>query len=271
MQTLWLLVLTMILGSCAMPPKPNSANPATLSINFYSEIKNKKNTKQISALTYWRKLNPDGTKSEPFALGGANAFWRALNTSSFKKAKLERITLDSGVYYLDSFEFIDPSNKNIIISQKGSYTERNGWDDKKNMPLFFSIVLKSGQNLTLPPIQIALKSSDENLDSTDLAQDSKMPDSTPKTIEKEKSQRDRPKKNIIVFYTADCEALEHLHKGDGFKLECKQAKSIESIVESKLDSSANLAKKSDIESNDLDSKMPKSHVANTESNLNQKE
>ena len=226
----WLLVLAMILNSCAMPPKPISANPATLSVNFYSEVVSKKGLKQISALTYWRKLNPDGTKGKPFALGGANELWRILDTSNFKKAKTQSVTLDSGVYYLDSFEFVDSNDKNIIVSQKGFYTKRNGWDDKKNMPLFFSITLESGQNLTLPPIQIALKLSDENLDSSDLTQDSK--DSAPKVIEKEKIQKDTLKKYAIIFYTTDCKALENLHKGEGFKLECKQAKSVESIAES---------------------------------------
>ncbi len=141
-----------LLSACATIPKPTSTNPATITMNFTSQAEGFK--KQKSVLTYWRKLNDDGTKGKPFAIGGANAFNRAISTSRFRKPRNEVVKLDSGTYYLDSFEI--ETKKHIAISQEGSYAKRNGWDNETNAPLFLSFSVADGENLTLPQVIIYL-------------------------------------------------------------------------------------------------------------------
>ena len=159
----WIFALCVVLlGSCALPPKPTAQNSATLSIDFYSEVITNPKSKPIhrSVLTYWRKLNPDGTKGDRFAIGGANAFNRAMNTSRFRKQKEENLKLDAGLYYLDSFEVMDRDNKQILISQRGDYTERNGWNDETNQPRYFMLKLKENQHLKLQAKVNAIDSID---------------------------------------------------------------------------------------------------------------
>lgn len=147
--------------SCARIPKPLTANPATITANFagfFYDTKSDRTTIK-SALTYWRKINPDGSKGDRFAIGGANAFNRAINTTRFRKVRDEVITLDAGTYYLDSFEIEAP--KAIAISQKGDYTKREGWDMLNNKPRFLGFVVKEDEHLVLPQIVFKIHQSGE--------------------------------------------------------------------------------------------------------------
>ena len=138
--------------SCAMVPKPVSENPATIVWNFagsfYDTARDRLMTK--SALTYWRKINEDGSFGDRFAIGGANAFNRAINTTRFRKVRDEVVVLDSGEYFLDSFELEAP--RSIAQSQPGDYTERDGWDHGANAPRFLSLKVAPGARAALPKL-----------------------------------------------------------------------------------------------------------------------
>lgn len=138
------------LVSCAMVPKPMGENPATITWNFagsfYDTARDRLMTK--SALTYWRKINEDGSFGDRFAIGGANAFNRAINTARFRKVRDEVVVLDSGEYFLDSFELETP--RSIAQSQPGDYTKRDGWDHQANAPRFLSLKVAPGAQVVLP-------------------------------------------------------------------------------------------------------------------------
>lgn len=134
--------------SCAVVPKPTTQNPAKVTMNFRSVVYGF--NKEKSVLTYWRKINADGSMGERFAIGGANAFNRAINTSRFRKPRDEVVLLDSGEYFLDSFE-IETKNQ-IALSMPGDYTKRNGFDEVKKEPLFLSFKVKENENLVLPKV-----------------------------------------------------------------------------------------------------------------------
>lgn len=148
---IWLLAAfgVLFLVSCAIVPKPKTADPATITINIAGALYDTKTDSAIikSALTYWRKLGEDGSRGDRFAIGGANAFNRAMNTSRFRKVRDETLRLDAGVYYLDSFEIEAP--KNIAISQAGDYTKRDGWDSERGEAML-SISIKEGEIIAFP-------------------------------------------------------------------------------------------------------------------------
>lgn len=136
------------LGACATLPKPTTSAPISVTINFagvFSDLADESTTTK-SALTYWRKRNDDGSLGDRFAIGGANAFNRAINTTRFRKVRDEVVTLDSGEYFLDSFEL--ESSKSIAISQDGDYTKRDGWDHTTNTPKYLLLSLR--KPITLP-------------------------------------------------------------------------------------------------------------------------
>ncbi len=130
------------LGACATLPKPTTSAPISVTINFagvFTDLADESTTTK-SALTYWRKRNDDGSLGDRFAIGGANAFNRAINTTRFRKVRDEVVTLDSGEYFLDSFEL--ESSKSIAISQDGDYTKRDGWDHTSNTPKYLLLSLQ---------------------------------------------------------------------------------------------------------------------------------
>ena len=127
-------------------------NPATIVWNFagsfYDTARDRLMTKSV--LTYWRKINEDGSFGDRFAIGGANAFNRAINTARFRKVRDEVVVLDSGEYFLDSFELEAP--RSIAQSQPGDYTERDGWDHGANAPRFLSLKVAPGARVVLPKL-----------------------------------------------------------------------------------------------------------------------
>ena len=145
---IFVAVLIAGLGACATLPKPTTSTPISVTINFagvFSDLADESATTK-SALTYWRKINEDGSFGDRFAIGGANAFNRAINTTRFRKVRDEVVTLDSGEYFLDSFEL--ESSKSIAISQEGDYTKRDGWDHTSNAPKYLLLSLR--KPITLP-------------------------------------------------------------------------------------------------------------------------
>lgn len=128
--------------ACARVPKPTTETPIRLTINVagvFSDLTDESTTIK-SALTYWRKRNDDGSFGDHFAIGGANAFNRAINTTRFRKVRDEVVALDAGEYVLDSFELQAP--KSIAISQDGDYTKRDGWDHTSNTPKYLLLSLQ---------------------------------------------------------------------------------------------------------------------------------
>lgn len=148
MRKFLLFSFVFLFVSCAVVPKPTTQNPAKVTMNFRSVVYGF--NKEKSVLTYWRKINADGSMGERFAIGGANAFNRAINTSRFRKPRDEVVLLDSGEYFLDSFE-IETKNQ-IALSMPGDYTKRNGFDEVKKEPLFLSFKVKENENLVLPKV-----------------------------------------------------------------------------------------------------------------------
>ena len=145
---IFVAVLIAGLGACATLPKPTTSTPISVTINFagvFSDLADESATTK-SALTYWRKINEDGSFGDRFAIGGANAFNRAINTTRFRKVRDEVVTLDSGEYFLDSFEL--ESSKSIAISQESDYTKRDGWDHTSNAPKYLLLSLR--KPITLP-------------------------------------------------------------------------------------------------------------------------
>ncbi|PAF46892.1 hypothetical protein BKH41_08470 [Helicobacter sp. 12S02232-10] len=140
------LIVGFLLASCAIY-SVKTPDPAIVSICVEHQ--------GISVLTFWRKLNADGTKGQRFSVGGNSRLKLIMNTG-FKKAYTETLKLDAGTYYLDSYQ-IDLGNSQFLISQDGAFNERNGWDDKNSKPLYVSFEVKPNQHLTLPPINIELK------------------------------------------------------------------------------------------------------------------
>lgn len=143
MLTLSVAVLVAFgLSACATLPKPTTSDPISVTINFAGVFTNlaDESTTTKSVLTYWRKRNDDGSLGDRFAIGGANAFNRAINTTRFRKVRDEVVALDSGEYFLDSFEL--ESSKSIAVSQGGDYTKRDGWDHTKNSPKYLLIALQ---------------------------------------------------------------------------------------------------------------------------------
>lgn len=136
------LSILLFVVSCATN-SVKTQNPATVSFDFEGNGK--------SALTFWRKINPDGTKDSVFSVGG-NTKAALMMNSGFKYPESETIKLDAGTYYLDSFQ-ID-NNNGFIVSESGHYLMRNGWDKANNKPYFLSFTVKEGETLVLPRVNI---------------------------------------------------------------------------------------------------------------------
>lgn len=132
-----------LISSCAMPPKPTTKNPARVTFNFSGNGK--------SALTFWRKLNDDGTKGGVFSVGGSSRTALMLNTG-FSYPYSETVTLDAGTYYMDSYQIA--TNNGFIVSQNAHYLLRNGWDKEKNKPFYLSFTIKDGENVILPRVEM---------------------------------------------------------------------------------------------------------------------
>jgi hypothetical protein len=144
------LFVILFVVSCATN-SVKTENPAFVSFDFEGNGK--------SALTFWRKINSDGTKGSVFSVGGNTRVALMMN-NGFKNPKSETIKLDVGTYYLDSFQ-IDYSN-GYIVSEGKHYLMRNGWDKKNNKPYFLAFTVKEGETLVLPKVKVVAKTIGRN-------------------------------------------------------------------------------------------------------------
>jgi hypothetical protein len=139
------LTIVVILGlaACAGKPSVESENPANVVFRFQSENGD-------SVMTFWRKIESDGTKGKRFMVGVSQG--RALMNMPFPKYSPESLRLDPGTYFLDSYQAVVSGKPGIAycISQSGHYSSRVGWDDADKKPLYMAFSIKEGQDLTLP-------------------------------------------------------------------------------------------------------------------------
>ena len=133
----------LVLCSCATKPKVVSEHSSTVVINTKSSYND------TAVLTFWRKIEADGTKGKRFS-SGISQMTGILNMN-FPKAKPDTVPLDPGTYFLDSYQVPMGGGKDCI-SEGVHYTARNGWDDKNNAPHYVSFTVKEGQTLNLPEI-----------------------------------------------------------------------------------------------------------------------
>lgn len=134
-----------VLTACAMAPTAQSTNPANVTFGL-------KDSDGESVLTFWRKIDSDGTKGGRFSVGGTSTAGLIMNTGFSNYESIEK-QLDAGTYFLDSFQV--NSGDKFCVSEAGHYMFRNGWDDKNNKPLFVSFNVKEGQTVKLPVITFA--------------------------------------------------------------------------------------------------------------------
>lgn len=126
------------------------------------------------------------------AIGGANAFFRAFGTSSFRAPRDEVVELEAGEYYLAAFEI---ETKKAIMQSCDSLARQNpkdaykcgGWDYEANKPRFLSFSVDkiatmqtsepkpNPSPIILPKVQIHLKAKEQanNAKSTTQAKSSK--------------------------------------------------------------------------------------------------
>lgn len=93
------------------------------------------------------------------AIGGANAFFRALKTSRFRTPRDEVVELEAGVYYLAAFEI--EAKRHILRSCDEEASKCGGYEAGK--PRFLAFRLDSGENLILPKVIIMPKDKEANL------------------------------------------------------------------------------------------------------------
>ena len=132
----------MFLAACATVPK---ASDDASEVTFYFESGGK------SVLTFWKKINDNGSKGKVFSVGGNSQFGLMMN-SGFKAPYAETIKLAPGTYYLDSLQVATASG--FVVSQGKQYALRNGWDDADNKPLYLSFTVIDGQDLVLPKVEV---------------------------------------------------------------------------------------------------------------------
>ena len=149
-KILFCLIAIIFAVSCATNSVKTN-NPAQVVFDFEGNEK--------LALTFWRKINPDGTKGSVFSVGGASKSALMLNMG-FKDPEQETIKLDAGTYFLDSFQIVDSNG--FIVSEGKHYLLRNGWDKDKNKPYFLSFSVKEGETLVLPKVKIIAKKDGKN-------------------------------------------------------------------------------------------------------------
>lgn len=139
---LFLLIFILSATGCGAPGI-TSDNPAVVTFQFEHKGSN--------VLTWWRKIEngQKGSRFQPQTSGAA----LALNMS-YGSAQAKSMTLDPGLYYLDSFEFKDSGN--IYVSEAKHFLLRNGWDDGRNKPFYLSFEVTEGQHLVLPVVNITV-------------------------------------------------------------------------------------------------------------------
>ena len=146
------------------------------------------------------------------AIGGANAFFRALKTSRFCAPRDEVVELEAGVYYLAAFEI--EAKRHIFRSCDKEASKCGGYEGGK--PRFLAFRVDSGENLTLPKVLILPKAKEANLasDFDSKANDKKSDKKSNKDKDSKrakKSKNDEPKELIFVI-------LEDFDKQEGENL-----------------------------------------------------
>jgi hypothetical protein len=152
MKKLIYLFLALLFIGCASVSN-KSANPSKVDFNFQSE-------NGLAALTFWKKINSDGTMSSPFAIGVPKS--SLLLNSSFPKAYAYEQQLDAGYYFMDSFQISD-GRGGYVISEKKHYSSRNGWDKTNNQPYYLAFRVEEGKDLSLPTVIIVAKDGDSRI------------------------------------------------------------------------------------------------------------
>lgn len=207
-------------------PKQDSTPQSTHSKDF--SLQDSKNHKSNSELDL--QANPthttqnlsklDTTKpTKCKAIGGANAFFRALKTSRFRAPRDEVVELEAGVYYLAAFEI--EAKRHILRSCDEEASKCGGYEGGK--PRFLAFRVDSGENLTLPKVLILPKAEakEANLagDFDSKANDKKSDKKSNKDKESKrakKSKNDEPKELIfVILEDFDKQGSENLpHKAE---------------------------------------------------------
>jgi hypothetical protein len=164
-----LLFLFVVMGvvACAMKPKVDG-NASSVTFRFKSSY-------DQNVLTFWRKIEADGTKGDRFSVGVPQ--FSLLMNFSYPAYSPETVQLAPGTYYLDSYQvpisladyraardaeddkardkdgpvFLSFNGDEYCVSEKGHYTTRNGWDDAKGQPFLLSFIVDHGDVL-LPEV-----------------------------------------------------------------------------------------------------------------------
>ncbi|WP_428897614.1 hypothetical protein Dip518_001405 [Parelusimicrobium proximum] len=137
-----MIAVVVVFAAACATVKTTSSAPAQVSFNFY----NSDNT----VLTFWKKMNADGTVTGPFAVGVSQR--ALLMNSAFPKAGVTTIDLDPGYYFMDSFQVNFGST--FFVSEKKRYTSRNGWDASANKPKYLGFRVKEGEKVVLPKVEV---------------------------------------------------------------------------------------------------------------------
>lgn len=153
------------------------------------------------------------------AIGGANAFFRALKTSRFRAPRDEVIDLEAGVYYLAAFEI--EAKRHILRSCDKEASKCGGYEGGK--PRFLAFRVDSGENLILPKVLILPKAeakeanlaSDFDSKTNDKKSDKKS-NKDKDSKKAKKSKNDEPKELIfVILEDFDKQGSENLpHKAE---------------------------------------------------------
>jgi hypothetical protein len=135
---LCLALLVCFLSGCGLLMRPKSSTSQASDVSIYVYSKD-----AVDVLTFWRKINDDGSKGGRFTIKFA---------APYKNGYERVVKLDPGVYYLDSFQ-IDYKGT-FIVSQGGHFLTRNGWDDSQKQPKYLSFTVSENQNIILPKVEI---------------------------------------------------------------------------------------------------------------------
>lgn len=212
------------------PHSSDSSSPDDFTKNFTQDfsLQDSKNHKSHSELDLQAK--PTHTTQNPIkldttkptkckAIGGANAFFRALKTSRFRAPRDEVVELEAGVYYLAAFEI--EAKRHILRSCDEEASKCGGYEGGK--PRFLAFRVDSGENLTLPKVLILPKAEAKE---ANLANDFDSKTNDKKSDKKsnkdkdskraKKSKNDEPKELIfVILEDFDKQGSENLpHKAE---------------------------------------------------------
>ncbi len=146
------MLAPLILGlaaSCA-PRLASSEDPGTVTFRFESS--------GYTALTYWRRMKPEGGIGPQASVG--TTMLRTLADAPPQEYAPITLTLDSGRYYLESFQAVTPLGYYDSADEPGSAGK--GWDGAAGEPLYLAFTLAKGQRLILPKVSIAAEGDKKN-------------------------------------------------------------------------------------------------------------